>query len=344
MNRSSCFICGIIATMLCTSVLVAVSEPLAVGASADAGDHVCVPMDPEKVETGKLGETIYHFQVGDTDTIEIIPPDNFDFLSATADELQELGIPKRSSDPDLAEAWTARMSHATAAPPGLCAPDDGLPPATVVTGGIYGGVEASNDPGHPYVGAEADNRVFINTAGCNSSGRGETSWVGVQTSDASNPGLLQNGVYRWSGRNSDAPAIFYESIYHHSGGLTTDEQPMFPSGFTVTQGELLYYDMDYTTSSHYVAYFWQHANGGYETIGINLNTSRKYWDGTRTDFIDEKFAAYDLQPYGSIGWAHAWVHGTGPGDAPGNLPHFFWEVVNNHVDENLDYGLVTSEN
>ena len=74
-----------------------------------------------------------------------------------------------------------------------------------------------------------------------------------------------------------------------------------------------------------------------------MSVNRKYWDGTRADFIDEKFGGYDLQQYGTVGWAHAWVIGTGPGDAPGNLPHIFWRVVNNNLDENLDAGMVTSQ-
>jgi hypothetical protein len=122
-------------------------------------------MSPTRVETGRLGETIYHFEVAGVDSFQIVPPENFDFVSASDEDLQELGIPKRPEDPDLLAAWNARMSKASATAPGLCAPDAGLPTATVVQTGNWGGVGATNYAGHPYLGAEADNRVFTVRSG-----------------------------------------------------------------------------------------------------------------------------------------------------------------------------------
>lgn len=121
---------GTFATIVLAGLLTSAMQP-SIGSAAPTSqsEHTCNPMSPSRVETGQLGETIYHFRVGDVDQLQIVPPKNFDFLSASPDELQELGIPQRPSDPELAEAWIARMSRASAAPPGLCAPDEGLPGA-----------------------------------------------------------------------------------------------------------------------------------------------------------------------------------------------------------------------
>lgn len=121
---------GTFATIVLAGLLVSAAQP-SVGSAAPSArsERTCNPMSPSKVETGRLGETIYHFQVGGTDQFQILPPKNFDFLAASPEELQELGVPRRPSDPKLAKAWIARMGDASPEPPGLCAPDEGLPRA-----------------------------------------------------------------------------------------------------------------------------------------------------------------------------------------------------------------------
>ena len=123
--RSSTF-----AAIVIAGLLVSAAQP-SVGSAAPGAtsEHTCNSMRPSRVEVGRLGETVYHFQVGDTDQLQIVPPENFDFLAASPGELQELGVPRRPSDPGLAKAWVARMSRASAGTPGLCAPDVGLPQA-----------------------------------------------------------------------------------------------------------------------------------------------------------------------------------------------------------------------
>lgn len=121
---------GTFATIVLAGLLISAAQP-SVGSAAPRAqsEHTCNPMNPSSVETGRLGETIYHFRVGDTDQLQIVPPKNFDFLAASPKELQELGVPQRPSNPEMAKAWIARMGHASAETPGLCAPDEGLPRA-----------------------------------------------------------------------------------------------------------------------------------------------------------------------------------------------------------------------
>lgn len=128
---------GTFATVVLAGLLISAAQPSVGAAQPSVGsaaaraqsEHTCKPMRPSSVETGRLGETIYHFRVGDTDQLQIVPPKNFDFLAASHKELQELGVPQRPSNPEMAKAWSARMGHASAVAPGLCAPDEGLPHA-----------------------------------------------------------------------------------------------------------------------------------------------------------------------------------------------------------------------
>lgn len=332
-----------------TSALASTPTPTAPGAPATAQVSTpdCTPIPLVASTVGAMGEQIDRYADGAT---QVIPPANLDYSTATDAQLAELGLPAAPVDPTEHAIWAARMHSAVHVPAGgLCAHPN-LPRANIYPRNVaeapYSGLFVTNDPGHPYTGISAENRVFPAQSGDCASPKGETSWTGLFSGGGS-PALLQAGTYRNTSLNGDQPEIFWEKISQGGGGTSTGANTIGPGTFPISSGDLVFYEVDYSNSGGTQTATFQWADESrnpvtYDSLAEPLASDGEvWWDGSTAAYIDEKLAGYNYQKNPSIGWTDAYIYGNGGGNYPGNLPDNTVYIPN---DSSMGYGLVSVSN
>jgi peptidase A4-like protein len=259
------------------------------------------------VSTSRLsdGGTLHHYVFGGDATDVAVPPVGFSPGGASDAALARYGMPPRpSGGADLA-AWNADMASWHRTPDrGLCTTDakaDADQPGTVPSDADPTGARFSlnwggfitDETSNTYIAVQGDwTQPSVSDTICNN--ETHAAWVGLGGYNTDR--LIQDGTAYL--RGSTTPVAWYE--YLGTGGVGINLTTM-PS-VTVHKGDRIHsYVVIQRSSGQTTFYVADNTTGTSQTVIKTLSVST-YYDGTSSDFIDERLS------YGSIQNLYNFVH------------------------------------
>jgi hypothetical protein len=261
------------------------------------------------------GGKIYSFNIDGYTVTSAVPPDNFNPVTATDEQLQKYGFEPRPKDSSKLNAWQERMSHYKSTPiPAIGVTDFRENINQSLQDNAQNTIYNSDYSCPSWSGYENDVGGFNATEGdfvipsisSTYSEAEESSWVGIggdQLHFGGNGGLIQAGVY-WE-RSTGKYTPFYEWINAAGQGV----QGLSFSGISVKAGDLVDIYVDWSNPLNYTAYFGIEdlTNGQSANYTATLNSN--FYDTKTADWIDEAPCINDgseqapLGNYGTINWS-----------------------------------------
>jgi hypothetical protein len=263
---------------------------------------------------GNEGGKIYTYAIGEQTYSIPQPPPGFRPKSASDETLEAYGFPPRPSDPESLQLWEKMVSaYKSSAPPIACkGPTPPIPNAEPVFHGKrvtnlnWSGIEDAA-PNNPAQWAGVTGRFTQANGTAHQSCKSNaivSSWTGL----GGDPGLAGNSALLQSGTDAYA-----------SGGYDAWEEWISSEGYangvyvplTVRPGDLIeegtLYGTAYGHPAESVYFYNTNITTGEQFIGILSGMGPKYYDGSSTEFIDERPSGntgyYPLLNFGSIPWS-----------------------------------------
>ena len=335
---------------LLACAMVGVGVPSLQGnAAAFAEDETssCSNIPVSRVVPIEGGGLDYQFDTPDGEVVSSpIPPVAFDVLTATADELDQYGLPPRPTAVTELASWvastTAMVVSLLADVPTLCwdpseallaLPTDrvlfttsaGPVNTTYIASSIWAGENVRPGAGVTYTDVAGKFVQPSRLASC--SGARESTWVGLGGSRArsdTSVGLLQAGTaYGPTG----APKAWYEYIGRDANGNMIGVTQQTITDLTVHAGDQMSFRVQYAPATHRATFTATNVTTGVTRVR-SLASAGRYYDGRDAEWIVERpsekvgntLTPAPLQNFGEVDFTAAkvknssgdWVYG---GDA-----------------------------
>jgi hypothetical protein len=295
---------------LLTCAMLGAVAPSIQGASAYADDppppSACTNIPLARITTFDDGGLDYQFDTPAGVVESPIPPVGLNILTATADQLEQYGLPARPAAlTDLAEwvtSTTAMVVSLLADLPTLCwddsAPIVAQPNSEVLFSTTAGQINTTYMKADIWAGESvrpASGVTYTNVSGkfvqpsrlTSCSGSRESTWVGIGGARAradGSAGLIQAGTaYGPSG----APVAWYEWVGNDAAGNPIGVTQQSFSGITVHPGDQMSFQVQYVASTHRATFTANNLTTNVTKVFASTLGAR-FYDGRDGEWIVER--------------------------------------------------------
>jgi len=264
------------------------------------------------------GGSRYTYTIDGQEIYMLAPPEKFNPIEATDEQLKEYGFPNRPTNPDDLKSWDEEMRNYKSTP---------IPTMVKTQYKHQLNHYSNNGQENHEIWSGIENRVagsaisavqgdFIQPAKNDSKNdTAESSWIGLggdylHSSDC----LIQAGT----SMRSDGYHLWWQYLNSNNNSGEIDL-----SGYTISPNDHIHLYVSYDDSTQQAYFFLQNGTNG-QAAGFYQYLPRSlYYDGSSSEFIEERQTVngipYDLAKYNTVSWTNCQTYVNGSWNGAGHI-------------------------